>query len=142
MTDANVKKISAGGWGIGLPGTGILNAKLDFDDGSTSSLLMFNSGKREELKVDFYYKSKIIQIICIGHIVKVTTKDYDDNQQKNLEFKFTDNELLLEEFKLFQASVQNSLSATQIPDSKCKSIRAAHLIHEKIHHLISSLIFY
>ena len=142
VVNANVKKVNAGGWGLDQQGAGILNVKLDFDDASSSNLLICNIGKKEEMKAVFYFKSEIIQIDCSDYLVKQNCKDYDNNQQKTIDYKFTDNELFLQEFRLFQTSVQNNLILNHIPDNKYKSIRVAHLIQEKINHLTSSPIFY
>jgi hypothetical protein len=142
VANANVKKVNAGGWGLDQPGTGILNVKLDFDDASSSNLFISNAGKKEELKAVLYFKSEIIQIECADYLIKQNCKDYDDNQQKAIDYKFTDNELFLQELRSFKTSVQNNLLLNQVPDNKYKSIRVAHLVHEKINHLTSSPIFY
>ena len=142
VAHANIKKVNAGGWGLDQQGTGILNVKLDFDDDSSSNLLISNVGEKEELKANFYFKSEIVQIDCTDYLIKQSCKDYDGNQQKAIDYKFTDNELFLQEFKLFRTSVQNNLLLHQIPDNKYKSIRVAHLIQEKINHLTSAPIFY
>jgi hypothetical protein len=142
VAHANVKKVSANGWSLVQQGSGILNVKLDFDDGSSSNLLWCNSGTREELKAVFYFKTEILHIDCVEHLINQNCIDYDGLQNTSSDYKFTDIELFQQELKLFKTSVQNNLSPTQMPDNKYKSIRVAHLIQEKINHLTSSPIFY
>jgi len=139
---ANVKKINANGWSLNQPGTGILNARLDFDNGASSNLLICNSGHVEELKATLYYKSEMVLIDFIDHSIKISIKDYDNNLKDTFNYTLTHKDSLLYEIKDFHLSIQNPLSASYLADNKYKSIRVSHLVQEKINHLTSFPIFY
>jgi hypothetical protein len=140
INQANVKKINANGWSLNQQGIGILNAKLDFDNGTSSNLFILNSGHNEELKALLYYKSEIIQVDSVNDSVKITIKDYNDNQLDSFCHTLTRKDSLLHEIKHFQLFVQNQMTTTT--GNKYKSIKVSHLIREKINHLTHSPIFY
>jgi len=139
---ANVKKINANGWGFCEPGAGMLNAKIDFDNGASANLLLVNSIKPRQIQTVLYGKSEIVRINSIDNIFQISHESLTNWQVGCFEKIYAADSFLQYELNLFISYIQNKPQGLCLVDNKCKSIKTTHLIHEKIDHIASSTIFY
>ena len=142
LVQANVKKVNAHGWGFCEPGAGMMNARIDFDNASSANLLLANSIKPRQLQVVLYGKSTITRISAIDNIFKINQESLSMGQINDFEKILPADSGLKTELKLFVSSIQQMASGFRSVENKYKSIRIAHLVHEKINHFASLNIFY
>jgi hypothetical protein len=142
LIKANVKKANANCWCFEQPGEGILSARLDFDNGAATNLVLVNSGNTEERNITLYYKSEILTINFIDNVATITTKGCVQSLPKTVKLDLLQEEALLYEIKLFQSFVQNNSSHLHCFDDQHKCIKISHLIDEKINQFTSPYIFY
>ena len=142
LVKANIKKISANGWGFCEPGAGMLNTKLDFDNGASANLLLVNSAKPRQIQAVVYCKSGITRIFVVDNIYKITKESHSHEQIEEVEKLTSSNNLLKDELKLFLAAIQQKSFGLRCIDDKSKAFRVNHLVHEKVNHFASNNIFY
>jgi hypothetical protein len=139
---SNVKKINTNGWGFCEPGAGMLNAKIDFDNGASANLLLANSANPCQTQVVLYGRSEIVRINVLDNIFKVSRESLSKGQLGSFEKIYPAESFLKHELKLFYSAIQQNRIGLNAIDNSLKSIRTTFLIHEKINHIASINIFY
>jgi hypothetical protein len=142
LVSANVKKINANGWGFCEPGAGMLNVKVDFDNGTYANLLLVNSVKPREIKATLYGKSEIARISVSDNLFKLTSESLSHGQLSRFEKAVSQDNLLRHELELFLSAIQLKPLGLRSLENKYKSIRMTYLIHEKVNHFASINVFY
>ncbi|HEY4789317.1 MAG TPA: hypothetical protein VIH57_24875 [Bacteroidales bacterium] len=143
LIHANVKKVFANGWGFCEPGAGMMNARIDFDNASSANLLLINSIKPRQVHTVLYGKSMVTTIYAIDNIIKINQESLSSGMMINcFETIIPADNSLKQELILFASAIQQKNFGLRSIENKYKSIRIAHLIHEKINHFASINIFY
>lgn len=139
---ANIKRINANGWGFCEPGAGMLNAKIDFDNGASANLLLTNSVNPRQTQVVLYGRSETSRISVVDNIFKVTRESLSKGHLGSYEKIYSADSTLKYELKLFLFAIQQNRIGLNAIEIRHKSIRSTYLIHEKINHIASINIFY
>lgn len=142
LVSANVKKINANGWGFCEPGAGMLNVKIDFDNGTSANLLLVNSIKPRQIQAVLYGKSEIKRIIDSDNLIKVSKESLSHGQLDGFERIVSSEVLIKRELEMFLSAIQQKITGLRSIENKYKSIRMTHLIHEKVNYLASINVFY
>ena len=139
---ANVKKINANGWGFSEPGAGMLNSKIDFDNGASANMLLVNSIKPRQVQAVLYGKSETISINAIDNIFRISRESLLRGLLGCTEKIYSADCSLKNDLRLFLLAMQQSHYGLRSIENKHKSIRITHLIQEKINQFASISIFY
>ena len=142
LIGANVKKITANGWGFSELGAGMLNAKIDFDNGTSVNILLANSVKPRQTEIVIYGRCETLRISSIDNITKISRESLTKGQIDCHEKIFPKDSSLRYDLNNFFSSIHNIDSGLRFLEHKYQSFRMTHLIQEKINHFASINIFY
>lgn len=142
LIKANAKKINAQGWGFTEPGTGMIHAIIDFDNGSSVNILLSNSLNEPQVNLVLHGPSQTTRIDLINNRLKLC-KEYLTTGQRSVVEKIYDvQDVLKSELLMFLSAIQHNFPGLNVVETRIKSLRTAHLMQEKINHPTFLNIFY
>ena len=142
LIKANPKKINAQGWGFSETDTGMIHAKVDFDNGSSVNILLSNSLSGHRVELVMYSPSQTTQITLINSELRLCKELLSTGQRYMFEKNYGIQDALKSELSMFLSAVQHNFPGLNVMESRIKSLRTVHLMQEKINHPTFLNIFY
>jgi hypothetical protein len=138
---ANVKRINANAWDFTESGAGMLNARIDFDNGSAANITLTNSIHPKQLQIEIYGKSEIVKFYATESTSLITKEPISNNQSDQCKTFPVKCDTISYGLHLLLSAIQQNINGTRSLENRYRSIHIAHLIHEKIIHSSSKNIF-
>jgi hypothetical protein len=142
LTGANIKKISANGWNFCDPGSGMLNVKLDFDNGSITNMLIVNAIVLKQFHVVCYNASSKTDISIEKDIGHASILPLTEGMPENISITIPPNEAILQRLTLFISAIRQNSHGLKAIENQFKALRVNYIIHEKINNFSSKNILY
>jgi hypothetical protein len=139
---ANIKRINANGWNLCGPGAGMLNARLDFDNGSMVNILIVNAIVAQQFQATCYNLSVRTDITIEEGIGRALLLPLTEGMPENILITMSPDEAMVQRVVSFIAAIRQNPDGLRALENQFKTIRVNYIIHEKINNFSSKNILY
>lgn len=142
LSGANIKKINASGWSFCNPGSGMLNVRLDFDNGSTANIVLENLAATKQFQASFYDTFTKTNISFEGATGQVIVLSLKTGEAEGFTIAPSQGVSLLKALSLFISAIAQEIPGLRALEAQFKTIRVNNLVHERINSYSSKNILY
>lgn len=138
----NVKRVNASGWNFCEPGLGMINARLDFENGSIINFMISSIVAPYKFQATLFTASIKAEMIFENGNGRIITHPISGGISENILISFSEGESLSHSISLFISSIHQKTDGLRALENQFRAIRINNIIREKINNFSSKNILY